>query len=790
MSFHIVKRCLKHAKKHGCTIDMLYLKDKKIVLQSMEDMSGYRGSVISCLEIVEELSNQNTHVGIAKTMNKEYGIRMDHVHLCVAIYLGKSGLMDLDYDRKYPNSKLSSLGTTLIEYESRVKDTMCLAELILDMKYIQDYNLDSFSVICNFFSSLDLEKTFKNVTPGADIVLYYDSLNSDFIAYSGNTTNIQRKISTNIEKNIPKRYVEFNPKSMDRNGVIMAKWGGRDFKIYREGLIFDCDGENLRNIGIYCDEVISIFRLDGRNVGNPVRKNTKASFSVELSKWSSVVMEDIITNNKTFSRLVTISNGIMEDYLNLETLQRNRRLICLVHHLQTKCIFRYSDNNLIVSVIALSVDEYTVTSSIALMSCLLDVYYEKFDEIYPKYFPNVHRSSKKKSGKYRSAISDLRDRLPEFFTNNYTRECHHLPIMLDTEEEAKEYIKMGRLVLKYPLEGKYSRWYTSPSDKLYVGLKINRLANKDVFKHLVTCYTSNHYDSPGRETFMYYRGNKRRKKETKEQLKTLRILTLGRTGPLPTPLTMEYGLEGYYRVGTGGSFVGCLSQALGFDLDDLSKKISSNINKGLLNVVRQELWNKSGNEILNGLDFKNLDGVMYYRIFEELYECNIFIIEIGQRNRYNISIPNCKGNYIWEPYQANKYVVIVKNTRKLYDDIITSYELVIRSGKSVFRIKDPLVSAVMSFKLAHTVRSEVEEKDVKSQFITEYGKCNMVLIRNKVVKCNSRPLYKPIMANELVKHNSIMYNHLVKTNRQDLWVSSTSKYLYFPDDKSFHVWFM
>lgn len=454
MSFPTVKRCLKYARKHKCTIDMLYLEDKKIVLQSMGDMSEYRGSVVSCLEIVEKLSTKKTPVDIAKTMIREYGIKIDHIHLCMAIYLGRSGLMDLDYDQKYPNSKLSSLGTILIEYESNVKDTMCLAGLILDMDNIPDYNLDSFSVICNFFGSLDLGKTFKNVTPGADIVLYYNNLDSDFIAYNGNVINIRRKVSTNVEKNIPKRYIEFNPKSMDRDGVIMAKWNGRDFKIYRQGFIFDCDGENLENIGMYRDEVISIFGLNKRNVGNPTRKNTRASFSVELSKWNSVVMEDIITNSKIFSRLITVSNGITDGQLNTETLQRNRRLICLVHHLQTKCVFRYFDNNLTVSVIALSVDEYTVTSSIALMSCLLDVYHEKFEEVYLKYFPNIHRPSKKKLEKYRSAVSALRDRLPEFFTNNYTRECHVLPIMLDTEEEAQEYIKVGRLVLKYPLEGK------------------------------------------------------------------------------------------------------------------------------------------------------------------------------------------------------------------------------------------------------------------------------------------------------------------------------------------------
>ena len=46
----------------------------------------------------------------------------------------------------------------------------------------------------------------------------------------------------------------------------------------------------------------------------------------------------------------------------------------------------------------------------------------------------------------------------------------------------------------------------SAPDGHFVGLKKNRLANKDTFPCLVTCYLHNHMLRKGSETYMYYTG--------------------------------------------------------------------------------------------------------------------------------------------------------------------------------------------------------------------------------------------------------------------------------------------
>ena len=431
-----------------------------------------------------------------------------------------------------------------------------------------------------------------------------------------------------------------------------------------------------------------------------------------------------------------------------------------------------------VSITSHSVDDMAIVVSVAIVWNLLKEYYKSFDAAYAKYSLNVEKVVKRVPKKV-SRIDELRSRLPELFANNYTRECHMLPVMLDTKEEAEEYRKMGRLVIRYPHDGPYSRWYSSPSNDLYVGLKLNRLSNKETFKHIITCYTSNHYETPGRETYSYYRGDGNVKGRSLTILRTLRILPLGRRGPLPIAMTMEHNIQGYSRIGTGGPFVDCVAHALGVDPKKFPKMVRKGLEHGLLNVVRQELWDKSDEELLEGIN--DLDG-RYYRLLEEVYECNILLVEVGRRGKYSISIPQCKGTYLWQP-RDGKFVVVMRNERILYEDHLVAYELVVdEHGNGEFDEKDPLVETILSYKMANTIRSDVDESRVKAQHITEYGKCNLVMTKKGLVKCNSRPLYCPTMDSDVVKSCSRVLS------RCNIHTTSTNKYLYFPDDVSFQDW--
>jgi hypothetical protein len=780
MAFESVKNILQYAKRYNCTIDMLYLDDRKSVINSMRDMDGYDGKVSSCIDIVSGLCNKYSATKAAEILHKRYAMNMSHVHKCISIYLGELGTMDDEYIKKYPESNLSSLGTTLMEYNFAVKDTMALAKLVVKAKLPQ-YNLDSFSVVyqCN----VDLDKTFDAMKEWVDIALQYGPMRSIFASYNGDLERIRRRISTSVEKNIPKRYVEFIPKPMDKEGVIMAQWNRKDFKVYHDKFIFNCNGYELDNVNRYANEVISAFNMTGTIIFM-YKSNTKASLTAEIGDWNATVFEDLIINDDAFSRIISITNGVLDEDVDEEILHKNRSLVIYIAYPRVRCVFRYSKSILKISVASLSIDDTAIVISVAVIWRLLKKYRKNFADIYERYSLNVQNNPIPKP-KIRpgSKIDELRKRLPELFANNYTRECHNLPVMLDTEEETEEYRKMGRLVIKYPLHGKYSRWYTSPSDDLHVGLKINRLSNKHQFRHIITCYSSNHYENPNRETYIYYRGNSSTRKGTEANLITLRILDSGRRGPLPIAMTMEYDIQGYTRFGTGGPFINCIAHALGIKPKKFPRLVRKEMKDGLLNVVRQEMWDKTDEEIFAGIN-DNVDGTKYYRLFEEIYDCNILLAEIGHRGKYTISIPSCKGKYIWEP-RKGKYIIVMKNGKKLYEDYLISYELIAKGDEMVFDEKDPLVSGIISFKLANTIRSDVDEDDVRAQYITEHGKCNIVTTKNGMMKCNSRPLFKPLIKKDVVRKESAVYNYL-----GNIPLSSTAKYLYFPNNTSFVDWWM
>lgn len=782
MTFQSVKRALEYAKKYDCTVDMLYLDDRKMVMRSMDDVRGYDGKVSSCIDITTKLCDKYQPTRTAKVLNERYGMNMPHVHKCISIYLGRFGTMDDEYIKRYPESNLSSLGSTLTEYIFAVKNTVALATLVGKVK-LPEYNLDSFSVVyqCDNTHELNLDETFDGMKEWVEIALQYGPLCSKFASYNGDTEKIRRKISTLIGKNIPMRYVDFIPKAMDRNGVIMARWNEKDFKVYRDKFIFDCSGGDLNNVTAYANEVISAFNIDKERIVFSYQSNTKASLIIEINNWNAVILEDLIINDDALSRVINVTNGVLDGDVTEEILHKNRSIVTYISYPSARCIFRYNKETLKVSIASLSIDETAIVVSVAVVTALLKKYKRNYANAYERYSLKTQRKFKSiTSTKSHSKIDELRGRLPELFANNYTRECHNLPLMLDTNEEAEEYRKMGRLVIKYPLDGKYSRWYTSPSDDLYVGLKLNRLSNRHKFKYIINCYTSNHYENPSRETYVYYHGNNGIKRGSATNLITLKILSPGRQGPLPVAMTVEHNLEGYCRLGTGGLFINCIATALDIDAKKFPQLVRKGIKNGLLNVVRQEMWDKTDKEILEGIN-GDLDGIKYYRLLEEVYGCNILIIEIGHRGKYVISIPSCKGKYLWEPREG-KYIVVVKNEKRLYEDHLVSYELVVHGDEKTFGRKDPLVLAIIAFKLAHTIRSDIED-EVQAQYITEYGKCNVVVTKDGMKKCNSRPLFKPIIDVNVVRGKSMIYNYL-----GNIPMASTAKHLYFPNNASFVDW--
>lgn len=816
-TLNFLKYVLKLTKDHNCTIFMLYMIDKRSRVTSIEDLQDYKGDIISCLEIIEELDNKTIpEIEIVKILISIYRIDTEYAHQCMAIYMGGLGKINHEYIKKYPESieMISNTGTLLEYYFNKTQECKVLYNIISQVdhlpvillsgdndnpnfylssevkksendEHIGKFQLLSSQIFCFFQNNLlNLKKTFEENDAPLDI--FMECLPS-IDNFGKQKYEIRRKISINYSiANIPRRYIKISMKDSDQNGFLMGRYMNKDFKVYRDHFMFEeKNEENIADVMI--DQICKVIKVKHSQM---LRTNMKMSLEFETKEnWDQSVIVSMINEHQLIKKIISISEL-------KRTLHKNN--VIVVYCLTAKCFFYYDTTNKFKIKISGVKDSNHMNMLIAIMTYFLNIY----DKQYQKYYydsTKLKRKSKvskninkNKSIRKEKKIDTLRNKLPELFVYNYSRECHILPIMIESKQDVQKYIEMGRAVIKYPLKGKYKRWYTSPSNDYYVGLKPNRLPNKDLFEYIVVCYTSNHMNRISKETYNYYIGRNYIKLKNSRDINTLKILEDGRKGPISSLLETELNIKGYKRLGTGGSFINCVEYALGIKRSNFMKILNIKKEKGILNVVKQELWNMSDEDIYNNVKdyLYSIDGTIYYRLFEEIYKCNIIIIEIENNGKYKMSIPPYKRYYIWGPCKWDKYIVIVKNTRKLYHNAEIFYELIIYDDDNTasFTKDNPFISKLIEMKASceNVYDNElISRKNVLSQFINDDGKCCLVHTKyGELKRCDIRPLYCPIVNTcKYLSPNSLIKNHI-----KGKWMSSNNKYKYFPNDSSFISW--
>lgn len=753
----VLKNVLKKANELGCTVEMLHEGE------------------VSYLDIIDQMPYNKMHKRGRKLI-KKYGLDPMLAHKCITIYMADKGDVDYEYKDVYPDANIfmAQMGNVIREYHREIRNTKKLYQLVknVNKEDIPRYKTDAVTVTYKLADKLSLPSLFDRMEYPMDIIMEVTR-----------GKGIRRKISVKFPpKDIPRRYMK--PSLVTRPSYISVRFHGKDITIYEESIMLVRNRDERIDIDELSKDII------GCDILSKTEMNTKVYFPCTYKVWHRRIMAYIATHFMPFSEVMRTVREV--DFHTIPYTGPERELLSVrITLIGTKCTFK---NRIVVVSDAKNDDD--IIASVTIVTKLMDLYNKVFNDVY-KFLsgsaPDITDGSVNIGAvinSKHSKIDHLRSQLPELFVRNYTRECHCLPVML-TDDEAK---KCKRLVIKYPIDGKYARWYTSPSDDLYVGLKINRLSNRSLFKYIVVCYTSNHMINPSKRTYQYYNNvDKPTTGKHKRDIKTLKTLDVGRQGPIPRTMEAEYGVYNYKRLGTGGSFVGCLEHALGITIrvEDLD---------GKYNVLRQELWNATDDlihEQIHG-SLHTLDGAVYYRLFEEVYRCNIIIVEINNSGKYSLSIPSHKSYYIWEPvYEYNRYIIILKNRRKLYQDTSISHELVISSdGKCIFTSDDDLVSKLVHTKSACTLAPTLPEGgDIihrpKKQYIDENGKCTLVITKDgRLLECGNRPYSCPVMSRDkMLTKCSLLYKHMLSTNDGNKkWLSTTSDYLFFPNDDSFQCW--
>jgi len=565
-----------------------------------------------------------------------------------------------------------------------------------------------------------------------DLGLIFQSTKLSIMVYKN-----MRKISTNFHEKIPDWF--FEELNID---LIYTRVENTDIKIKEDEFSFKY--ERGKDVNLILDGIV-------RSIGIEIVELTSSKFVtssvIHLKEtWNKHILADIITNDREVCQIMS--------------LQESFRPLYEKKYISSLCMFSkftiIDDEQIRVRISSSScyTNSQLVLSLVVVLFEIYDEVYEKINKIYSKVLgdKDVNKVF------YTNSLKKLREAEPDLFINNYTRECPILPIMISEEESRTE-----KNVLNY-----CGRFYKAPQG-YYIGLKLNRLSNKEKYKYLVTCYTTNHFARKGSVTYKYIH-----EREIPEKT------NFGRNNNGNRRIySEEYGV---YR---SESFPDLMRKNFG------EKEIN---NKNIFSVCRQEAWYLDNDQIEKDIE-ENLDGSIYYRYFEEIYKCNILVVFLS-KGEFDILIPPHRGKYIWNRYSKNRGVIVIKVLPPAHTKGSHYYEILL-SGSTpyIFDTNEHNICTKLLEKKRLITYDGIKPnmKNIYRQYTNEDGKCIMVEDEDGTQeRCNCRPFLCKILTlkNNILKDHFDSMNDVRMKNGLKMirWEQSNSKYIYFPNLDSAISW--
>ncbi len=510
--------------------------------------------------------------------------------------------------------------------------------------------------------------------------------------------------------------------------------------------------KNVDEFNYHINEVLRLLKTE--QIGLPATKYKAVAKTDIHVPWDVDVLADIITNNPDIAQTMAMCE-------RTSTLG-GRRLFSVVADVGDHRVCRIAitcRDGQVSAMVSKLPDEGASTRVADMLFQLFEVYEQSLSILRINAIPRYEIVS---------GIGALREKLPELFVNNYTRECPVLPVMISKEEA--ERIRHTQRVILYPINSNKGRYYTAPNG-YFVGLKRNRLANKDKFPCLVTCYLQDHIERKGSETYKYY---------------NFATMTDIVNSPKKRPLPKSISNPNYYRK-RASSFVDAVESAAGI-------KFPSSL-PWCPQIAKQELWYWSDDEIMSAVIRAKAEGESsgtgsrLYRYFEELAEVSIHVVTIADGN-FEPLVPPHRGKYVWAPPYPF-HVVIFETYRTTYGSKTCSYDFLANNNTTLFDEEDSVVSYLISQKGAGAVPPTELPSGVCEQVIDRNGKCSRVTSEDgSHLFTYTRPLGAPVASEPAC----FLDSHVRKMNatKQDLGLNpvdlskrSNNDILYFPNNASF-----
>jgi hypothetical protein len=309
-----------------------------------------------------------------------------------------------------------------------------------------------------------------------------------------------------------------------------------------------------------------------------------------------------------------------------------------------------------------------------------------------------------------SRITQLQKYASDIFVKNYARQCQKplQPRGISANEipaaERRTFINRSgiaeaRQVLPFPPSNpRY--FFVCPNDKYpYPGVKVNKtLSNKHEYPFIPCCFQINQVSRAGSNWNLYVSGGEPRAAKTNarssHEIKTDKSLPPGRFGFVDSMVVnfiRKYSDESgeirrYGVPRSTNSFIHCV--ALGVEDPNYVNSPDreawvSQVRTNLFNLrirpelLRQEMFDMTNDDIIEHATNEDefFDPLMYYRAMEELFDCNIYIFALNDKDRRTgqetslLQLPRHKYFHVHPPVPRSKNVLIVRHWGSESDDL-------------------------------------------------------------------------------------------------------------------------
>lgn len=326
-------------------------------------------------------------------------------------------------------------------------------------------------------------------------------------------------------------------------------------------------------------------------------------------------------------------------------------------------------------------------------------------------------------------IKENRYKVPDLVIQRFTRESPKYLHISTNYNDAKYFIERGHSCIRYPQDG---MWYISPDLNMYVGLKLNRLGNNDVYKYIPTIYKKNHAIIVGSNTYNY--------------LNSIEAydVTKSKTNKLISCISnilSNNDKENYYMLRVFGKITDVFNISVDLDTCILCKQDMPN------NTVKEiyDMW----------LSQPYWSNICYFRrLIEHILNVDVIIVEYV--NKFVPVESDKVFGYLWKNTKDNILLIYKSNV----DEYTTGYEIVQNIGSKHIHKDEYVAKYFISLRSRYTSTYTDIINSVKLQYIGPYGRTIGYIDDNNNFNVSCTPPLLSKYVEQYTSHLDIGYKEL------------------------------